>query len=70
MRGIEGALKILGEVNRGAFAAEAIRKSWGDITPKERKLTATLVYAVLRRQGLWKHLLMNYLSQEPQLRMI
>ena len=60
MRGIEGALKILGEVNRGAFAAEAIRKSWVDITPKERKLTATLVYAVLRRHGLWKHLLMKY----------
>lgn len=60
MRGIEGALHVLDEVERGAFAAESIRAVWRDITPTERKLTATLVYITLRRLGLWKHLLAKY----------
>ena len=60
MRGIEGALLVLGEVEKGAFAAESIRKAWENIEPSERSLTTTLVYITLRRLGLWKHLLMKY----------
>lgn len=60
MRGIEAALKVYGEVNDGAFAAEALRKLYTDIAPSDRVLAATLVYCSLRRQGLWKHLLMKY----------
>jgi 16S rRNA (cytosine967-C5)-methyltransferase len=60
MRGIEGALLVLGEVENGAFAAESIRKAWENIVPSERSLTATLVYITLRRLGLWRHLLMKY----------
>lgn len=60
MRGIEGALLVLEEVEKGAFAAESLRKLWSEIEPTERKLTATLVYITLRRQGLWKHLLGKY----------
>ena len=60
MKGIEGALLVLEEVERGAFASEAIRAVWRDITPTERKLTATLVYITLKRMGLWKHLLAKY----------
>ncbi len=60
MRGIEAALRVYGEVNEGAFAAEALRKLYTDIAPSDRVLSATLVYCSLRRQGLWKHLLMKY----------
>lgn len=60
MRGIEGALVVLDEVEKGAFASESLRKAWSGIVPAERKLTATLVYITLRRQGLWKHLLVKY----------
>jgi 16S rRNA (cytosine967-C5)-methyltransferase len=60
MRGIEGALLVLDEVEKGAFAAEALRRVWKDVSPTERKLTASLVYVTLRRMGLWKHLLARY----------
>jgi 16S rRNA (cytosine967-C5)-methyltransferase len=60
MRGIEGALKVLGEVERGAFASESLRRTLRDIEPAERKLASTLVYLTLRRMGLWKHLLAKY----------
>lgn len=66
MRGIEGALSVLDEVERGAFASESLRKAWADIVPAERKLAATLVYIVLRRQGLWKHLLAKYCKRSPE----
>lgn len=67
MRGVEGAIKVLQEVSGGAFASEVLRKNWEKITPKERSLTATLVYATLRRQGLWKHLLMKYCKRPVHL---
>lgn len=60
MRGIEGALHILGEVEKGAFASEALRKVWSDIEPTERNLAATLAYLTERRLGLWRHLLAKY----------
>lgn len=60
MRGIEGALAVLDEVEKGAFAAEALRRVWADVSPSERKLAATLVYITLRRLGLWKHILGKY----------
>ncbi|MDR1885224.1 MAG: RNA methyltransferase [Synergistaceae bacterium] len=60
MRGIEGALAALGEVERGVFAAEALRHIWPKVVPTERKLTATLIYTVLRKMGLWRHLLAKY----------
>lgn len=66
MRGIEGALSVLDEVEKGAFASESLRKAWPEIVPAERKLTATLVYIVLRRQGLWRHLLAKYCKRSPE----
>ena len=60
MRGIEGALTVLRDVEKGAFAAEALRKIWHSIEPTERKLAATLSYATLRKLGLWRHLLSRY----------
>jgi len=60
MRGIEAALQVYGEACDGAFAAEALRKVYTHIAVSDRKLAATLVYCSLRRQGLWKHLLMRY----------
>jgi 16S rRNA (cytosine967-C5)-methyltransferase len=60
MRGIEGALKVLGEVERGAFASESLRRTLCDIEPAERKLASTIVYLTLRRMGLWKHLLAKF----------
>jgi 16S rRNA (cytosine967-C5)-methyltransferase len=60
MRGIEAVLIVLAEVERGAFATESLRRLWPEIVHNERKLTATLVYSVLRRLGLWRHLLSRY----------
>lgn len=60
MRGIEGALSVLDEVARGAYASESLRRVWANVIQTERKLTATLVYCTLRKQGLWKHLLEKY----------
>lgn len=60
MRGIEAALQVYGEVNEGVFAAEALRKLYTNIAPSDRVLAATLIYCSLRREGLWKHLLMKY----------
>ncbi|MDR1917279.1 MAG: RNA methyltransferase [Synergistaceae bacterium] len=65
MRGIEGALKVLGEVERGAFASESLRKTIGDIERAERKLATTIVYLTLRRLGLWKHLFRKYCKRSP-----
>ncbi|MDL2298165.1 RNA methyltransferase [Synergistaceae bacterium OttesenSCG-928-D05] len=64
MRGIEAALKVFAEVNDGAFAAEALRKIYSDISPADRPLAATLVYCSLRRLGLWKHLLVRYSKRD------
>ncbi|MDR1651566.1 MAG: RsmB/NOP family class I SAM-dependent RNA methyltransferase [Synergistaceae bacterium] len=60
MRGIEGALKVLVDVERGMFASESLRRAQRDIEPAERKLAASLVYITLRRRGLWRHLLGRY----------
>lgn len=66
MRGIEAALKVYDEVNKGAFAAEALRKIYTEISPSDRALAATLVYCSLRRQGLWKHLLFMHCKRNPR----
>ncbi len=66
MRGIEAALQVYGEVNKGAFAAEALRKLYTNIAPSDRVLAATLIYCSLRRQGLWKHLLMRYCKRNTK----
>jgi 16S rRNA (cytosine967-C5)-methyltransferase len=60
MRGIEAALQVCTEVRNGAFAAESLRKLYTNITSGDRTLAATLVYCTLRRQGLWKHLMLKY----------
>jgi 16S rRNA (cytosine967-C5)-methyltransferase len=65
MRGIEGALKALAEVERGAFASESLRHVLRDIEPAERKLASTIVYAALRRMGLWRHLLAKFCRRHP-----
>lgn len=66
MRGIEGALVVLDEVEKGVFASEALRKVWLDVIPTERKLTASLVYLTLRRLGLWRHLLAKYCKRPTE----
>jgi 16S rRNA (cytosine967-C5)-methyltransferase len=48
---------MLRGVEKGAFASEVLRRIWRDVEPAERKLAATLSYAVLRKLGLWRHLL-------------
>lgn len=65
MRGIEAALLVYKDVcENGVFAAETLRRIYGEITPSDRKLAATLVYSSLRRQGLWKHLLAQYSKRD------
>ncbi|MDR3279685.1 MAG: transcription antitermination protein NusB, partial [Synergistaceae bacterium] len=60
MRGIEGALKVLEDVERGMFASESLRHVLRAIEPAERKLASTMTYITLRRMGLWRHLLAKY----------
>jgi 16S rRNA (cytosine967-C5)-methyltransferase len=60
MRGIECALAVLAQSERGAFASEALRRALRDVEPSERKLASSIVYLTLRRKGLWKHLLSKY----------
>lgn len=60
MRGIDGALSVMGDVERGMFASESLRHTLRDIEPAERKLASSLVYVTLRRMGLWKHLLAKF----------
>jgi 16S rRNA (cytosine967-C5)-methyltransferase len=60
MRGIEAALKVLAETERGIFASESLRHTLRDVEASERKLAASLVYIVLRRMSLWRHLLSKY----------
>ena len=65
MRGIEGALKVLEDVERGIFASESLRRTLRDIEPAERKLASTIVYITLRRMGLWKHILTRFCKKPP-----
>lgn len=60
MRGVEAALCVLKEVEKGAFASESLRRISESMSPEERTLASTLVYAVIRRQGLWRHLIGRY----------
>ncbi|MDR0764535.1 MAG: RsmB/NOP family class I SAM-dependent RNA methyltransferase [Synergistaceae bacterium] len=60
MRGIDGALSVMNDVERGMFASESLRRVLRDIEPAERKLASSLVYVTLRRMGLWKHLLAKF----------
>ena len=66
MRGLEAALSIYGEVQKGAFASEALRRVYNDIAPGDRKLAATLLYCTLRRQTLWKTILLKYCRRQPR----
>lgn len=66
MRGLEAALAVYGEVRGGAFASEALRKVYQDIAPGDRKLAATLLYCTLRRQSLWKTMLLKYCKRGPR----
>lgn len=60
MRGVEAVIHIYGEVKKGAFAAETLRKLYPKILPKDRVLAATLMYCTLRRLNLWEHILAKY----------
>ena len=66
MRGLEAALAVYGEVRGGAFASEALRKVYQEIAPGDRKLAATLLYCTLRRQSLWKTMLIKYCKRGPR----
>ena len=63
MRGIEAALECRREVRKGAFAAEALRKIGGALETPDRVLASSLLYAVSRRESLWKHLLGLFLRK-------
>ncbi len=55
MRGIEGALHVLGSVREGRFAAEVLREAGAAMAPGDLSLAASLVYIVLRREEMWRH---------------
>lgn len=54
LRGIEGALFVLGKVREGKFASEALRSAGSGMKPADLSLASSLVYIVLRRTELWR----------------
>ena len=61
MRGIEGALHVLARVREGRFASEALRDSGSAMAPGDLSLAASLVYIVLRREEMWRHIVGGFL---------
>lgn len=61
MRGIEGALHVLDRVREGRFASEVLRDSGSAMTPGDLSLAASLVYIVLRREEMWRHIVGGFL---------
>lgn len=62
LRGIEAALDVWQEVKRGAFASESLRKISDKVSKKDRPLTATLVYSLIRRESLWREIVGRFLK--------
>ena len=63
MRGLETTVNLYSEVKdeaKGTFASEALRRVYNNIATSDRRLTATLLYCVLRRETLWKAVLQKY----------
>ncbi len=65
LRGIEGALKVWGQVKRGAIVSEALRRNGGAMAPGERTLAASLLYSLVRRQSLWQLFMERFLLPQP-----
>lgn len=71
MRGIEAALKVLGNdnKNKGAFASEALRK----LADREKmkgpdiSLASSLIYIVMRRRELWEKIAGFFLHSKEKL---
>ena len=71
MRGIEAALKVLGNDNKskGAFASEALRK----LADREKmkgsdiSLASSLIYIVMRRRELWEKLTGTFIRSKEKL---
>lgn len=66
MRGIEAALQVCMEVSAGAFASEVLRKLYPEINSGDRDVAALLTYCTLRRQGLWRHLMLKYCRRDAR----
>lgn len=66
MRGIEGALRVLGEVREGRFAPPALRKLGAEMSPEDLTLASSLVYSSLRRMELWRTLFRGFLKGESR----
>lgn len=62
MRGIEAALEVWQEVRKGAFASESLRRVSEKVSHRDRPLTATLVYALVRRESLWREIIGRFLK--------
>lgn len=65
MRGIDGALAVIEEVERGRFLSETLRSVWPRIEePAERRLAALLSYLTFRKAGLWRHIATKYCRRD------
>lgn len=65
MRGIEGALHVLRQAKEGRFAAEALREVGSEMAAEDLSLAASLVYIVLRREEMWRHIAEGFLRSGP-----
>ncbi|WP_286846398.1 MULTISPECIES: RsmB/NOP family class I SAM-dependent RNA methyltransferase [Aminobacterium] len=61
MRGIEAALCVLEDVSKGKFASESLRHFSENMNNGDRILAASLIYATLRRQSLWRAVVGRFL---------
>ena len=65
MRGIEAALHIWAQVNKGAMVSEALRALGNAVAPADRVLAASLLYGLVRRLSLWQALREKFLLPKP-----
>ncbi|SMG30896.1 RsmB/NOP family class I SAM-dependent RNA methyltransferase [Dethiosulfovibrio salsuginis] len=62
LRGIEAALEVWQDVRKGAFASESLRRVSEKVSNRDRPLTATLVYSLVRRESLWREIVGRFLK--------
>ncbi len=62
MRGIEGALRVLQDVERGELASVSLRRLASKLPSPEMTLAASLVYCTLRKRSLWYEMVRSFLK--------
>ena len=66
MRGVEAAMYLWRQVDKGGIVSESLRTLGDRVSPPDRTLAASLAYALVRRLSLWEHLREKFLLPRPE----